>query len=112
MAMVYDESQDFFDRLRAVFETIKGATEEGISILDDPYGSKVDPKTDEPKLVKLQDDTSHLSRLEWVGHFRTVLANLEEDKKLTNRRAYLVNLRDIIDKAIRDFDALTAVDPE
>lgn len=67
---------------------------------------------EEAKLIKLPDDTSMLNRLEWVAHFRAAVDELEADKKLVNRRAHLVNLRVIIDKAISDLDKLLEADPE
>lgn len=67
---------------------------------------------DQVKLIKLPDDTSMLNRLEWVGHFRAAVDELEADKKLVNRRSHLVNLRTIIDKAIADLDKLLEADPE
>lgn len=62
--------------------------------------------------IQLPDDTSQMSRLEWVAAFKTVLGNIESDKKLVNRRGYLVELRTIIDRAIRDLDAIASPDPE
>lgn len=79
---------------------------------DGPAITKDEDANQGAKLIKLPDDTSMLNRLEWVGHFRAAVDELEADKKLMNRRSHLVNLRTIIDKAIADLDKLLEADPE
>lgn len=61
-----------------------------------------------PPLEELPEDTSSRSKREWVEEFKKMAEGYVMAKK--DKREYLVRLRDMVDRAIQDFDKMVALE--
>lgn len=60
------------------------------------------------QMAPLDDDTSMRSKREWAEEFKKMAEGYVMAKK--DKREYLVRLREMVDRAIQDFDKMVALE--